>query len=43
MKNKVEEGGALGSRIKNEQEGTKTRARKMMRRRVAPFVVLTLV
>jgi len=31
MKNKIEEGGTLGSRVKREHESTNLRAQKMMR------------
>ncbi len=42
-KNKVEEGRASSSRVKKEQENTDVRAQKMMRGRVEPFVVPTVV
>jgi hypothetical protein len=42
-KNKVEEGGALGSRMKSEQESTNLRAQKMMRGRMEPSAVPIVV
>jgi hypothetical protein len=42
-KNKVEEGGALGLGVKREQESTNLRAQKMMKGKVEPFIVLTMV
>ncbi len=42
-KNKVEEGGALGLRVMREHESTNMKALKMMRGRVEPFAVLTMV
>ncbi len=39
-KNRVEEGGALGSGVKREQESTNLRAQKMMKGKVEPFTVL---
>ncbi len=42
-KNKAEEGEALGSKVKKENESTKTWAQKMMMGRVAPSIVPTLV
>jgi hypothetical protein len=42
-KNKFEEGGALGLGVKREQESTNLRAQKMMKGKVEPFVVLTMV
>ncbi len=42
-KNKVEEGGASGLRVKREQDSINLRAQKMMRGRVEPFVVPTMV
>ncbi len=42
-KNKVEEGEALGSEVKKEHESTKTWAQKMMRGKVAPSTMPTLV
>ncbi len=42
-KNKAEEGGALGLGIKREQESIKSRAQKVMRGKMAPFAVPTLV
>jgi hypothetical protein len=43
MNNKVEEGGASGSRVKREQENTNLRAQKMMRGKVEPLGVPTVV
>jgi hypothetical protein len=40
---RFKEGGASKSRVKKEQENTKARAQKMMKGRVAPFVMPTLV
>ncbi len=40
---RVEEGGALGLGVKKEQESTKARVQKMMKGRVAPSIVPTLV
>ncbi len=40
---RVEEGGALGLGVKKEHESTNARVQKMMKGRVAPFIVLTLV
>jgi hypothetical protein len=42
-KNKVEERGASGSRMKKEHDNTDLRAQKMMMGRVEPFVVPTMV
>jgi hypothetical protein len=42
-KNRVEEGGALGSRVKREQESTNVRAQKMMKDRMEPSTVPTMV
>ncbi len=42
-KNKAKEGGALGSGIKREQDSAEARAQKVMRGRVAPSIVPTLV
>ncbi len=42
-KNIVEEGGALGLRLKREYERINLKAQKMMRGRVKPFVVPTMV
>ncbi len=42
-KNKVKEGGALGLGVKKEQKNTEARAQKMMRGRVEPYVMPTLV
>ncbi len=42
-KNKVEEGGALGSRVKMEHENIDLRAQKMMKGRVEPFVMPIVV
>jgi hypothetical protein len=42
-RNKAEEGGALGSKVKKEQDNIKTWAQKMMRGRVPPFAVPTFV
>jgi hypothetical protein len=42
-KNRVEEGGALRLGIKREHESTKARAHKVMRGRMAPSTVPTLV
>jgi hypothetical protein len=42
-KNKVEEGGVLGSRMKREHENTYLRPQKMMRGKMEPFVVPTVV
>jgi len=42
-KNKVEEGGALSSGVKKEHENIDLRAQKMMRGRVEPSVVPTVV
>jgi septal ring factor EnvC (AmiA/AmiB activator) len=42
-KNKVEEGGVLGSRVKREHESIEIRAQKVMRGRMAPFEMPTLV
>ncbi len=42
-KNIIQEGGAPRSRVKKEQESIEARAQKMMRRRMAPFVVPTLI
>jgi hypothetical protein len=38
-KNKIEEGGALGSRVKKKQESIEAQAQKMIRGRVAPSIV----
>jgi hypothetical protein len=42
-KNKVEEGGALGFKVKREQESIDIRAQKMMRDRGEPSIMLTMV
>jgi hypothetical protein len=42
-KKKVEEGGALGSRVKREHESIEARAQKMMRGKVEPFAVPIVV
>jgi hypothetical protein len=42
-KNRVEEGKALGLRVEREHESTNLRARKMMRGKMEPFVVPTVV
>ncbi len=42
-KNIIEEGGALGLKMKKEQENTYMRAQKMMRGRVKPFVMPIVV
>jgi hypothetical protein len=42
-KNKVEEGGPLGSKVKREHENIEVRAQKVMKGRVAPSKVPTLV
>jgi hypothetical protein len=42
-KNKVEEGGALGSGVKKKYESTYLRAKKMMRGKVEPYVVSTMI
>ncbi len=42
-KNRVEEGGALGSRVKNKQENTEVKTQKMMRGKVEPFAMPTMV
>jgi hypothetical protein len=41
--NKVEEGEALGLGLKREQKNTNLKAQKMMRGRVEPSIVLTMV
>jgi hypothetical protein len=41
-KNRVEEEGALGLRVKREHENVDLRAQKMMRGGVEPFVVPTV-
>ncbi len=43
LKNKVEEGGTSCSRMKREQENTNLRAKKMMRGRIEPYAVPTMV
>jgi hypothetical protein len=40
-KNKIEEGGTSWSIVKKEQEGIEAWAHKMMKGRIAPFVVST--
>jgi hypothetical protein len=42
-KNKVTEGGALGSRMKSEHENTNLRTQKMMRGRMEPSTVPIVV
>ncbi len=42
-KNKVEERGVLGSRVKREQKSTNLKAQKMMRGRVEPSIMLIMV
>ncbi len=42
-KNKVEEGGALGSGMKMEQESIKVKAHKMMKGKMEPFVMPIVV
>ncbi len=42
-KNIIEEGRASGSRMKREQESTNLRAQKMMKGRMEPFKVPTMV
>jgi chemotaxis regulatin CheY-phosphate phosphatase CheZ len=42
-KNKVEEGKALGSRMKKEHENTKPKAQKMMRGKVEPSIMPLVV
>lgn len=42
-KNKVEEGGTSGVGAKKEQESIEAKAQKMMKRKVAPFAMPTLV
>ncbi len=42
-KNKVEKGGALGSRVKREQESTDLRAHKMMKDKMKPSAMSTMV
>jgi hypothetical protein len=42
-KNKVEEGGGSGSRMKKEHENTNLKAQKVMRGRVEPSIVPTMV
>jgi hypothetical protein len=42
-KNRVEEGGALGSKVKREQERTYFRAHEMMRGKLEPFTMLIVV
>jgi hypothetical protein len=42
-KNKVEEGGASGSKVKREHESTNLSAQKIMRGIVEPFTVPTVV
>ncbi len=42
-KNKVEEGGASSLGVKREQENTNLRAQKMLRGRMEPFAVPTVV
>jgi hypothetical protein len=42
-KNKVEEGGDLGSRVKREHECRDVRAQKMMRSKVEPSIMPTMV
>ncbi len=42
-KNIVEEGGASSSRVKREQENTNLRAQKMMKGKMEPFAMPTMV
>jgi hypothetical protein len=42
-KNKVEEGGTLGSKVKKEHESTNVRAQKMIRGKMEPFTVPIVV
>ncbi len=42
-KNKVEDEGALGSRMKKEHENIDLRPQKMMRGKVEPYVMLIMV
>jgi len=42
-KNRVEEGGALGSKVKREQERIDFRAHEMMRGRLEPFTMPIVV
>ncbi len=42
-KNKVEKGGTLGSGMKREQESTDVRAQKMMKGKVEPLAMPTMV
>ncbi len=42
-KNKVEEGGASSFRVKREQESTNLKAQKMMKGKMEPSIVSTLV
>jgi hypothetical protein len=42
-RNIIEEGGASRSRVKKEQENIEARVQKMMRGKVAPSIVPTLV
>ncbi len=42
-KNKVEEGGTLGSRVNREHKSTEARAHKMMRGRVDPSTIIIVV
>jgi hypothetical protein len=42
-KNKVEEGGSSSSRVKKEHENTNLKAQKVMRGRVEPSIVPTMV
>ncbi len=42
-KTRIEEGGALGLRVKREHDSIEARAQKMMKGRVAPFEVPIVV
>jgi hypothetical protein len=42
-KNIVEEGGASNSRVRREQDSTNLKAQKMMKGKVEPFVVPTMI